>query len=99
MWLAQSPPRHDHSWRGQVDSDAGTHHDHAHEASRKDRNLLRAADFPGSAQVTEIAPAQFFTYHSITPRGSAVRIRSHPLEHDPEKWKPVFRKDHAQTKG
>jgi Protein of unknown function (DUF1353) len=21
------------------------------------------------------------------------------LEHDPEKWKPVFRKDHAQTKG
>jgi hypothetical protein len=20
------------------------------------------------------------------------------LEHDPEKWKPVFRKDHAQTK-
>jgi hypothetical protein len=23
----------------------------------------------------------------------------HRLEHDPEKWKPVFRKDHAQTKG
>jgi hypothetical protein len=21
------------------------------------------------------------------------------LEHDPEKWRPVFRKDHAQTKG
>jgi hypothetical protein len=21
------------------------------------------------------------------------------LEHDPEKWKPVFGKDHAQTKG
>jgi hypothetical protein len=20
------------------------------------------------------------------------------LEHDPEKWKPIFRKDHAQTK-
>jgi hypothetical protein len=20
------------------------------------------------------------------------------LKHDPEKWKPVFRKDHAQTK-
>jgi hypothetical protein len=20
------------------------------------------------------------------------------LEHDPEKWEPVFRKDHAQTK-
>jgi hypothetical protein len=22
----------------------------------------------------------------------------HALEHDPEKWKPVFRKDHAQSK-
>jgi hypothetical protein len=21
-----------------------------------------------------------------------------PLEHDPEKWKPVFRSDHAQSK-
>jgi hypothetical protein len=21
------------------------------------------------------------------------------LEHDPEKWIPIFRKDHAQTKG
>jgi hypothetical protein len=21
------------------------------------------------------------------------------IEHDPEKWKPVFGKDHAQTKG
>jgi hypothetical protein len=21
-----------------------------------------------------------------------------PLEHDPEKWKPVFGKDHAQTR-
>jgi hypothetical protein len=25
-------------------------------------------------------------------------IRSSSIEHDPEKWKPVFRKDHAQTK-
>jgi 2-hydroxychromene-2-carboxylate isomerase len=24
--------------------------------------------------------------------------RSTQLEHDPEKWKPVFRKDHVQTK-
>ena len=23
---------------------------------------------------------------------------NHKLEHDPEKWNPVFRKDHAQTK-
>src|SRR6202163_3598968 len=25
-------------------------------------------------------------------------IQSETLEHDPEKWKPVFRKDHAQTR-
>ena len=24
--------------------------------------------------------------------------RASALEHDPEKWTPVFRKDHAQTK-
>ena len=26
------------------------------------------------------------------------RFKSGALEHDPEKWEPVFRKDHAQTK-
>jgi hypothetical protein len=26
------------------------------------------------------------------------RRRAAVPEHDPEKWKPVFRKDHAQTK-
>jgi hypothetical protein len=26
------------------------------------------------------------------------RVKKIPLEHDPEKWEPVFRKDHAQTK-
>src|SRR6266567_1431963 len=29
-----------------------------------------------------------------TPRKANLRF----LEHDPEKWEPVFRKDHAQTK-
>jgi hypothetical protein len=24
-------------------------------------------------------------------------IRAYNIEHDPEKWIPVFRKDHAQT--
>ena len=28
--------------------------------------------------------------------GSTDRLQD--LEHDPEKWEPVFRKDHAQTK-
>jgi hypothetical protein len=39
------------------------------------------------------------------PASSLTGIRSSPsckdfvfLEHDPQKWKPVFRKDHAQSK-
>jgi hypothetical protein len=31
-----------------------------------------------------------------TPAGGTLTYLR--LEHDPEKWKPVFRKDHAQTK-
>jgi cyclohexyl-isocyanide hydratase len=40
----------------------------------------------------KIAPAQ-------ARRTEAIRRAAARLEHDPEKWKPVFRKDHAQTKG
>jgi hypothetical protein len=36
----------------------------------------------------------------VPTEGLAPRqVRRSSLEHDPEKWKPVFRKDHAQTKG
>jgi hypothetical protein len=31
-------------------------------------------------------------------RGGAEDRLEHDLEHDPEKWMPVFRKDHAPTK-
>jgi hypothetical protein len=31
-------------------------------------------------------------------RKSASKNPKPGLEHDPEKWEPVFRKDHAQTK-
>ena len=31
-------------------------------------------------------------------RSAQTRCDASPLEHDPEKWNPVFRKDHAQTK-
>ena len=33
-------------------------------------------------------------------RGATIKLQVHgrSLEHDPEKWGPVFRKDHAQTK-
>src|SRR5260370_38070071 len=30
--------------------------------------------------------------------GMTIRRKVIPLQHDPEKWVPVFRKDHAQTK-
>jgi hypothetical protein len=46
--------------------------------------------------------------HAYSPIDFAARLRRHaaPIEHDPEKWKPVFhatnamrlRADHAQTK-
>jgi hypothetical protein len=32
-------------------------------------------------------------------RATQYADRDFELVHDPEKWKPVFRKDHAQTKG
>jgi len=35
---------------------------------------------------------------ALLARASVFAVRKAPLEHDPEKWKPVFRKDHAQTK-
>jgi hypothetical protein len=31
-------------------------------------------------------------------RGFATRLRTNKLEHDPEKWIPVFGKDHAPLK-
>jgi hypothetical protein len=36
-----------------------------------------------------------FAYELGTRRGA--NVKSTTLEHDPEKWKPVFRKDRAQT--
>jgi hypothetical protein len=36
-------------------------------------------------------------FHSPSSEGEC-RVSATSLEHDPEKWKPVFRKDHAQTK-
>jgi hypothetical protein len=35
--------------------------------------------------------------HTVLPKMGR-RFDRRALEHDPEKWKPVFRKDHAQTK-
>jgi hypothetical protein len=29
--------------------------------------------------------------------GTQIGLNTVPLEHDPERWKPVFGKDHAQT--
>jgi hypothetical protein len=30
--------------------------------------------------------------------GARSSVSTEALEHDPEKWKPIFGKDHAQTK-
>jgi hypothetical protein len=40
----------------------------------------------------DISPAT----HATLRNRFAISIK---LEHDPEKWRPVFRNDHAQTKG
>jgi hypothetical protein len=44
-------------------------------------------------------PAREFTEHRLLPSGLLLPAYAvaKGLEHDPEKWKPVFRKDHAQT--
>jgi hypothetical protein len=34
---------------------------------------------------------------NLEPRFASIEMGK-TLEHDPEKWVPVFRKDHAQTK-
>jgi hypothetical protein len=49
------------------------------------------------------AAGKQFVVHSPTaaaspPMRNSARRTAWPLEHDPEKWVPVFRKDHAQTK-
>src|SRR5271169_6479162 len=55
-----------------------------------DRQHQRSADQGERAQISLAARP---------PAGrSSFAERSWTLEHDPEKWKPVFRKDHAQSK-
>jgi hypothetical protein len=36
-------------------------------------------------------------FHLVRKGPQAKQIRGRTLEHDPEKWKPVFGTDHAQT--
>jgi hypothetical protein len=37
------------------------------------------------------------TLVGLTRDANADNVQKFPLEHDPEKWAPAFRKDHAQT--
>jgi hypothetical protein len=51
----------------------------------------------------EIGKAGHFSIIPISksgepPRRHCGQVRHAHREHDPEKWEPVFRKDHAQTK-
>jgi hypothetical protein len=43
-------------------------------------------------------PAQAQSDHREEEGGVVLAANWPQLEHDPEKWNPVFRKDHAQTK-
>jgi len=58
-----------------------------------------ASSRPRSLSTTSLK-ARKFCRSSNCNSPAAVNFRNMipPLEHDPEKWKPVFRKDHAQTK-
>jgi len=54
---------------------------------------------------TEVSPAVIVRLDRTIQYSRDIEIKSRsrgvldtPLEHDPEKWVPVFRKDHAQTK-
>jgi signal transduction histidine kinase len=38
------------------------------------------------------------TVENRRPNGAIFSLKFAPLEHDPEKWTPVFRKDHAPAK-
>jgi hypothetical protein len=56
----------------------------------------------GLSQLTLWKAASFRGDDDSTRRNAAKlkqRLEISPLVHDPEKWTPVFRKDHAQTKG
>ena len=67
------------------------------EAERR-RDLDRVDD----AAVLRARGLEVGSAHVPSDDGAHVPIRALPvlisLEHDPEKWVPVFRKDHAQTK-
>jgi hypothetical protein len=47
----------------------------------------------------QISPAARQGKRPPAGRYHVMMMSAPDLEHDPEKWKPVFRKDHAQTKG
>ena len=58
----------------------------AREVQRQNAGLIEFADFQIAIFRREL---------DGEPSHGPIR---RPLEHDPEKWKPVFRKDHAQIK-
>ena len=58
--------------------------------------IALAADYGPSTQPRDAEWGERY-FHLTDPDGHELSFAK-PLEHDPEKWKPVFRKDHAQTK-
>jgi hypothetical protein len=57
-----------------------------------------AINEPLHAAVSKVPPL-LQAYLFTAPLANATYLRNNNLEHDPEKWIPVFGKDHAPPKG
>jgi hypothetical protein len=62
-----------------------------------DEAVRRADRLMVDVQIVSSIPASRDTARR-GPQCRPGKLRATHLEHDPEKWKPVFRKDHAQIK-
>src|ERR1700682_3436707 len=73
----------------------------ATEAPTSHSSARCSATTPGAAVIDGRKPSAVAAYAITHSQHATLKpVRSYPgrLEHDPEKWDPVFRKDHAQTK-
>jgi hypothetical protein len=66
-------------------------------------DLKQGIEFLGTQQRSDIMVLRATISHGRLTASfrmviASQKVRFSELEHDPEKWKPVFRKDHAQTK-
>jgi hypothetical protein len=58
---------------------------------------MRLSSYWRLPNAAERAPTRPFDFDVHPPNFFAAPAIAGALRHDPEKWQPVFRKDHAQT--